>query len=162
GDDELDEIITSFLEAREAGREVDRDAIRLAHPDVASRLDLFFATHDELDRLSRPLRGVLARAGVGPGGGLNGAEEGLPPESGEYTLLGVIGVGGMGIVYRAHQGRLKRDVALKRILAGPLASRVDVERFRNEAETAAGLDHPNIVPIFEVGEHDGRQFLTMK
>jgi tetratricopeptide (TPR) repeat protein len=81
---------------------------------------------------------------------------------GPYGILRVLGTGGMGVVFAARQERPRRLVALKMLLAGPHAGRQRLARFRTETEIVARLQHPNIVPIFEVGEHDGRPYFTME
>ncbi|MFT5466388.1 MAG: WD40 repeat protein/tRNA A-37 threonylcarbamoyl transferase component Bud32 [Verrucomicrobiales bacterium] len=81
---------------------------------------------------------------------------------GEYELQGEIARGAMGVVYRAEQVTLKRTVAIKMIRSTLLANDGDVQRFKAEAEAAASLDHPNIVPIYEVGEFEGQHYFTMK
>src|SRR5678815_5221898 len=92
----------------------------------------------------------------------NGARPAQCMEFGAYELDGEIARGGMGGVYLARDTRLNSPIALKMIRSGALASESEVERFRTEAEAAANLDHPHIVPIYEIGEADGFHYFTMK
>src|SRR5262249_30279733 len=154
-DNRLDEVIGAYLTELDAGSAPDRDEWLRRHPDLAVELRAFLDNLDRADSWTEELR----RAGVAalgdalagpPAGVLSGATGGLV---GDYELLEVIGHGGMGVVYKARQRSLNRVVALKMIRAGQLASAADRQRFRNEAEIAATLDHPHTVPIYEVGEH---------
>jgi WD40 repeat protein len=158
----LNELIAAYLEAAEAGRPPDQDGLLRQHPDLADDLRAFLDNHQRLARLGQPLR-----AAEGPTLGLSetpSGETGLGRVRyfGDYELLEEIARGGMGVVYRARQVSLSRVVALKMILAGQLASEADVRRFQAEATAAANLDHPHIVPIFEVGEHEGQHYFSMK
>ncbi|HEX7915885.1 serine/threonine-protein kinase, partial [Rudaea sp.] len=83
-------------------------------------------------------------------------------EFGDYELLELIGEGGMGVVYRAYQKTLDREVAVKLLAAGPWASKPYVERFRREAQNAARMQHPNIVAIYEVASAEELHFFSMR
>jgi hypothetical protein len=123
---------------------------------------------DYLQRFPRHRRhlGEAARAlsatawGVGAGAE-RGEASGWPSIPG-YRILGELGRGGMGVVYQAWQESLDRPVALKVILAGEHAGSEERRRFQTEAEAAARLQHPNIVQVFEVGEHLRRPFFSME
>jgi WD40 repeat protein/tRNA A-37 threonylcarbamoyl transferase component Bud32 len=166
--DPLDAIIADYVQQVEAGQVPDREALLAQHPELADRLRAFFADFDRLDRQAAELRlsadpNRTTDQPAPPGADPNGLA-GLPRVRyfGDYELLEVIARGGMGVVYKARQVSLNRLVALKMILKGELATTRDVARFRAEAEAAAHLDHPHIVPIYEVGEHDGQQYYAMR
>ncbi len=98
---------------------------------------------------------------LAPGEGPAGSPLGTVRYFGDYELLEEIARGGMGVVFKARQVSLDRIVALKMILAGQLADQAEVQRFYTEARTAANLQHPNIVAIHEVGQHEGQHYFSM-
>src|SRR5437870_5835089 len=159
--DPLDTIIADYVQQVEAGAVPDREALLARHPDLAERLRTFFSDHDRLDRQATDLR-LSAEADRTTDATAPATELPRVHYFGDYELVEVIARGGMGVVYKARQVSLNRLVALKMILHGQLATQRDVARFRAEAEAAANLDHPHIVPIYEVGEHDGRQYYAMR
>lgn len=86
----------------------------------------------------------------------------LPFQLGDYLLQTEIGRGGMGVVYHAIRGSDGKAVAIKMLLKGDYATAADQQRFISEAKAAAKLNHPHIIPIYEIGEHEGRSFFCMK
>jgi predicted Ser/Thr protein kinase len=161
GANSLGDVIAGYLQAVERGEHPDRPALLTAHPKLREELAAYFADLDRMNRMAAPLRLDDANATVGLDENLVGL---LPVLRyfGDYEVEAEIARGGMGVVYRAKQKSLNRTVAVKMILSGQLASDGDVARFRAEAEAAGNLDHPNILPIYEVGEHDGQQYFSMK
>jgi serine/threonine-protein kinase len=163
------EVLAAYLQAVETGQNPDRDEWLTKHPDVAAELRSFFANQDEFARFVEPVTVASKPAPTVDQATLRYPGDGPAPEIGErvryfgdYELLEKIAAGGMGVVYKARQVSVNRVVALKMILAGQLASETEVRRFQAEAEAAANLDHPHIVPIYEVGEHQGHHHYSMK
>jgi serine/threonine-protein kinase len=179
-------VIAAYYQAAEQGRAPPLGTLIDQNPDLEAELTRYFFEQEKLHRVAEPLR-ALDRTDQGgfktlagsPGGeavtstGDRGA--GAPPDLivtwpladglrrfGDYELLEELAIGGMGVIYKARQVSLNRLVALKMIRSGEFATESDVRRFRAEAETIADLDHPHIVPIYEVGEHGGYHFFSMK
>lgn len=177
-DARLDEAVTDWLKAIEQNlvdqdSEVDRQAWFERYPRLQRELAEFFADEDQLARLATPLREALRSSPppIAPdvdaetlawhGGDTHFPVRIAGRAFGEYELLAEIARGGMGVVYKARQTRLNRTVAIKMILSGQFAGRDDVRRFLAEAEAAAGLDHPGIVPVYESGLIEGQHFFSM-
>lgn len=167
-DPALAKALAECLEAIESGDAVSPDVWARKHPEHADALRELIADHCRVNEIVARVpatseafneRTVLS--------GESSAEESYADTNrlryfGDYELLEEIARGGMGVVFRSRQVSLNRSVAVKMILAGELASPGDVARFKLEAEAAANLDHPNIVPIYEIGETNGQHYFSMK
>jgi serine/threonine-protein kinase len=156
-DQRLDEAVAAYLGAIEAGARPDPQSWLARYPDLADRLRLILADLDRMERITAPFR--LAVASATPRRDKPPSPDTSPAAAsslGDYEILEEIGQGGMGVVYKARQKSLNRLVAVKLMGSGVWATAAEAQRFRNEAETAAGLDHPHIVSVYEVGQ-DGRQ-----
>jgi hypothetical protein len=158
-DELLAELLNELAEQQRAGRTPDIEAVARSHPELAGELQALWGAVMVADAIASHATTSLPPR-------RRREQEAPPLESprvfGDYELLEEIGRGGMGVVYRARQISLGRIVAVKMILRGTFASPEDLARFHAEAQAAARLDHPNIVPVYEVGEVDGQPYFSMK
>ena len=148
----LEQVLAAYIEAADGGRPLDRQQLLATHVDLAADLEEFFANRDQMVRVVAPLHDNLPALSRGT----------ELRYLGDYELLECVAAGGMGVVYKARQLTLNRIVAVKMILAGALANPEDIQRFRAESEMAASLQHPGIVPIYEVGVHEGQHYFSME
>ena len=161
----------SFLRRRAQGEDLDLDAFCDEHPEFAFGIRCLFAARDDgvgddtdrdMGSRDRPLTdvGAILNAHLIPG------EDGSPADGvrrlGEYVLVKELGRGGMGIVYEARDELLNRTVALKVLPYHSLLSPTALERFQREAQSAARLHHPHIVPVHHVGESEGVHYYAMQ
>ncbi|MEO1979271.1 MAG: serine/threonine-protein kinase, partial [Fuerstiella sp.] len=165
-DERLAEVLDRLLNDSQSGSSAELlDKAVRENPDLESDIRGLYATamiaadvallqSDEVSRIiaGETLDDGLALASTSPVGSMIG----------EYELLEEVGRGGMGVVYRAYQQSLDRTVALKMIPNAAFAASQDLARLRAEALAAARLSHPNIVPVYEVGEHDGQPWFSMQ
>lgn len=146
------EILDEYLSALQAGDATRCAALLQTHPDLKNYAGCLDYLHDLANAKTLPPQPRAAS----PSSLLLGTQ------FGKYRLDAELGRGGMGIVYQAYQTDLKRHVALKLILHGQLASSEQVSRFLEEAQSAANVQHPHVVEVFEVGEYLGQHFIAME
>ncbi len=169
---DLNAIIAECYEAREQGRVIDRAALLAKHPELRAELTEFFADWDQMANFLPDNNPPQSRQQVpgrseqthdaGERDSSHGARRGGKIKYfGEYEILDEVGSGGMGVVYKARQAKLRKIVAVKMIRTGELARPREVQRFQAEARAAAKLDHPGIVSVHEVGVHEGHYYYTM-
>ncbi|MCE9553355.1 MAG: serine/threonine protein kinase, partial [Planctomycetes bacterium] len=157
-DAQLAELLDGLFAARQRGESVDIDRAAKENPALSTELRELWAAAELADWVgSASWDGVDQALPAAPSPSLA-----LPRAFGGYELLEELGRGGMGVVYRARQPQLDRTVALKMVLRGPLATAEDLSRLRSEAAAAARLDHPAIVPVYEVGECEGQPYFSMQ
>jgi predicted Ser/Thr protein kinase len=159
-DQRLAELFEEVCAEQRRGRPPDWEAHARAHPELVDELKQLFHLADLARQIG--LSANHAQATVAHRAVPATLTSKLPSKFGDFELVEELGRGAMGVVYKAWEPALQRWVALKMMLRGDEASTVDVTRFRGEAQSAARLSHPHIVPVYKVGEEEGRAYFSMK
>jgi serine/threonine protein kinase len=160
--EKLAEILEGFLADLEAGIEVDRDALTRDHPSLAEAISKYL---DSVAALHQAGIAVTSDSSDDSAAFVRDAlDKRIEKTSrlGDYVIKDEIGRGGMGIVYEAQQISLDRRVAIKMLPFASVMDQKQVTRFKNEAQAAAGLHHPNIVPVYGVGHERGIHYFSMQ
>jgi serine/threonine-protein kinase len=158
---ELAELLSALTDKVRQGELPDIEAVASQHPRHAEELKHLWGAVMLAEGKASWRTGPPTPGWAPPAPGPN-ADPNVPRQFGGFEIEEEIGRGGMGVVYRAKEQSLGRTVALKMMLRGDLASGSDRARFDAEAASAAQLDHPNIVPVYEFGEHAGQRYFSMK
>src|SRR3954453_21295799 len=154
---ELADVLERYLADLECGVAPDQQALLAAHPNLADELLPYLESLRLLDGATRDLRSLNSLKS-----NLSDSKSTTARYIGEYRIVREIGRGGMGIVYEAHQKSLNRQVALKILPFAAVLDQRQIARFRNEAQAAAQLHHPHIVPVFAVGQEQGVYYYAMQ
>jgi tRNA A-37 threonylcarbamoyl transferase component Bud32 len=157
----LAELVSELTDRMQKGLSIDIHEVCKQNPEHASDLMYLWGTVLVTDAVGTAEAKAIDAAGEAKSES-KVWQMALPITMGDYQLIEEVGRGGMGIVYRAIQLSLNREVAIKMILRDRLASQLDRQRFFAEAKATAKLDHPGIVPVYDVGEIDGRPYFAMK
>jgi serine/threonine protein kinase len=154
----LARVLEDYLADLEQGAAEDHEALLAAHPDLADDLRPYLDSLRMLYGATRDLRTARVSATEFQ----CDAAETIDRQIGDYRIIREIGRGGMGIVYEAHQKSLNRQVALKVLPFAAVLDQRQIARFRNEAQAAAQLHHPHIVPVYAVGQEQGVYYYAMQ
>ncbi len=154
GDDRLAQIMDEYLVSLEQGTPLDLEALIEVHPEFADEIRSITASLDLLHDATKQMRPISQQTKQQP--------VAVARRLGDFEIGREIGRGGMGVVYEARQISLERQVALKVLPFAAMWDQKQIARFRNEALAAAQLHHPNIVPVFAVGQERGVHFYAMQ
>lgn len=152
------ELLSRLSEQVQRGEKVDIDAVCAAHPEIAGELRSLWG----VVRVAQDVGARASSFAEDSKPSTFSAAPVLPCQFGKYELLERVGAGGMGVVYRARSTTPRRIVALKMLQSGALATEEERRRFREEAEKGGRLEHPAIVPVYDVGEFQGQMYFVMR